>query len=58
MPPLFWLTPRAHLDLNEIWNFIARDIVVYRPDAKPIQIVAIVHGKRNIKRALEPVDEP
>jgi plasmid stabilization system protein ParE len=101
MAPLFWLSPRAHQDLDEIWNFIARDsidaanrvesailrtcgkaarhpflgksrpeitkrpvrfsvvtrysnyIVVYRPDIKPIQIIAIVHGKRDIKRALE-----
>jgi plasmid stabilization system protein ParE len=105
MSPLFWLTPRAHQDLDEIWNFIARDsidaanrvesailracgivatnpligrrrpdvtkrpvrfsvvtrypnyIVVYRPDTKPIQIIAIVHGKRNIQRALEQVDD-
>jgi len=104
MPPLFWLTPRAHQDLDQIWNFIARDsvdaanrvesailrtcgkvamnpllgkrrpeitarrvrfsvvtryrnyIVVYRPDTKPIQIVAVVHGKRDMRRALEPSD--
>jgi plasmid stabilization system protein ParE len=105
MPPLFWLSPRAHQDLDQIWSFIARDsvdaanrvesailrtcgkvamnpflgkkrteitmrpvrfsvvtrypnyIVVYRPDIKPIQIVAIVHGKRNIHRALENADD-
>jgi len=32
-------------------------IVVYRADTKPIQIVAIVHGKRNIQRALEQADD-
>jgi plasmid stabilization system protein ParE len=28
-------------------------IVVYRPDTKPLQIIAVLHGKRNIKALLE-----
>jgi plasmid stabilization system protein ParE len=28
-------------------------IVVYRPDTKPIQIVTVLHGKRNIRAVLE-----
>jgi plasmid stabilization system protein ParE len=27
--------------------------IVYRPEATPIQIVAVVHGRRNIARVLE-----
>ena len=27
-------------------------IVVYRPDAKPVQIIAVLHGKRDIKRII------
>jgi plasmid stabilization system protein ParE len=28
-------------------------IVVYRPETKPIQIVALLHAKRDVKRLLE-----
>ena len=28
-------------------------IIVYRPDTKPLQVVAVLHGKRNIKALLE-----
>ncbi len=28
-------------------------IVVYRPEAKPLQIVAVLHGKRDIKTLIE-----
>jgi plasmid stabilization system protein ParE len=28
-------------------------IVVYRPDTKPLHILAVLHGKRNIKAMLE-----
>ena len=27
-------------------------IVVYRPDTAPVQVVAVLHGKRNIRRIL------
>jgi plasmid stabilization system protein ParE len=27
-------------------------IVVYRPDTAPLQVVAVLHGKRNIRRIL------
>jgi plasmid stabilization system protein ParE len=27
--------------------------IVYRPDTDPLQIVAVVHGKRNIRRILK-----
>jgi len=28
-------------------------IVVYRPDTKPLQVVAVLHGKRNIRALFE-----
>ena len=28
-------------------------VVVYRPDTSPLQIVAILHGRRNLKKVLE-----
>jgi plasmid stabilization system protein ParE len=28
-------------------------IVVYRPDTKPLQVVAVLHGKRDIKTLLQ-----
>jgi plasmid stabilization system protein ParE len=28
-------------------------IVVYRPETKPLQVIAVLHGKRNIKAILE-----
>jgi len=27
--------------------------IVYRPDATPLQVVAVLHGKRNIRRILK-----
>ena len=27
--------------------------VVYRPETAPLQVVAVLHGKRNIRRILE-----
>lgn len=100
MAASYLLTPRAVDDLDQIWNFIARDspaaaarvesvlfeafaslarhpllgskraeitslpvrfwvvsryrsyVVVYRPEAKPIRIIAVLHSKRNIKALL------
>lgn len=28
-------------------------VIVYRPDTVPLQVVAVLHGKRNLKRVLE-----
>jgi plasmid stabilization system protein ParE len=42
LPVRFWTVTRFP-------NFI----VVYRPDTTPLQIVAVLHGKRNIKTLLE-----
>jgi plasmid stabilization system protein ParE len=28
-------------------------VIVYRPDTKPIQIIAVLHGKRSIRRILK-----
>jgi plasmid stabilization system protein ParE len=101
MPSDFVLTRLAVDDLDNIWNYIARDsqdaanrvesavfsglvslarhpligskrsdltplpvrfwpirefpsyIVVYRPETRPLEIVAILHGKREISRLLE-----
>jgi plasmid stabilization system protein ParE len=29
------------------------DTVVYRPETAPLQVVAVLHGKRNIRRILK-----
>ncbi len=42
LPVRFWVVSRYP-------NFIA----VYRPDTKPLQIIAVLHGKRDIKRLME-----
>ncbi|MGD0521140.1 MAG: type II toxin-antitoxin system RelE/ParE family toxin [Terracidiphilus sp.] len=42
LPIRFWTVTRFP-------NFI----VVYRPDTKPLQVVAVLHGKRNIKAILK-----
>ena len=41
--------PLRFWTLNSYPNFT----IVYRPDADPIQIIAILHGKRNLRRILE-----
>ena len=45
------LTPRPlrFWTLNRYPNYT----VVYRPDTAPLQIVAVLHGKRNIRRILK-----
>ncbi len=101
MPSTYRFTPRALDDLDDIWDYIAKDsvdaanrvesaifsacdsltkhpslgsrrseitplpvrfwvvtrypnfIVVYRPETKPLQIVAVLHGKRDIKTLIE-----
>jgi plasmid stabilization system protein ParE len=47
IPVRFWTVTRFP-------NFV----VVYRPDTKPLQIVAILHGKRDIKTLLEAPEAP
>ena len=42
LPIRFWVVTR-------FTNFV----VVYRPVTKPLQIVAVLHGKRNIKRLIQ-----
>jgi plasmid stabilization system protein ParE len=42
LPVRFWTVTRFP-------NFI----VVYRPETKPLQVVAVLHGKRNIKAIIE-----
>ncbi len=42
LPVRFWTVARFP-------NFI----VVYRPGTKPLQVVAVLHGKRNMKAILE-----
>ena len=41
LPVRFWTVPRYP-------NYI----VVYRPETQPLQIVRVLHGKRNVKRIL------
>jgi plasmid stabilization system protein ParE len=45
LPVRFWTVSRFP-------NFI----VVYRPDTKPLQVVAVLHGKRNLKAILKEPD--
>jgi plasmid stabilization system protein ParE len=42
LPVRFWTLSR-----------FPNSIVVYRPETKPLQVVAVLHGKRNIKAVLE-----
>jgi plasmid stabilization system protein ParE len=28
-------------------------VIVYRPDTAPLQVIAVLHGKRDLKKALE-----
>ncbi|HEY1766500.1 MAG TPA: type II toxin-antitoxin system RelE/ParE family toxin [Terracidiphilus sp.] len=46
-PLLFWTIPRYP-------NFT----LVYRPESSPIQVVAVLHGKRNMRRALRQRQQP
>lgn len=34
------------------WS-VFRYLVIYRPDTKPLEIVRVLHGKRNVRRLLE-----
>ena len=55
--PRFVLTPQARADLLEIWNYIAEDspenadrvLIAYRDQTRPLQIIAIVHGTRQLE---------
>jgi len=42
LPVRFWTLPRYP-------NYM----IIYRPDAKPLEIIRILHGRRNVKRILE-----
>jgi plasmid stabilization system protein ParE len=42
LPVRFWTLPK-----------FPNCVVVYRPDTAPIQVVAVLHGKRDLKKALE-----
>jgi len=42
LPVRFWA-------VNKFPNFI----VVYRPDTKPLRIISVLHGKRDIKTVLD-----
>jgi plasmid stabilization system protein ParE len=42
MPVLFWTLPKYP-------NYI----IVYRPESKPLQVIAILHGKQDLKEILE-----
>lgn len=45
LPVRFWAVP-------EFLNYI----VVYRPDTTPLQVIAVLHGKREIQRAAGEAD--
>jgi plasmid stabilization system protein ParE len=42
LPVRFWTLPK-----------FASYVIVYRPDTAPLQVVAVLHGKRDLKKALE-----
>lgn len=42
LPVLFWTIPKYP-------NYI----IVYRPQTKPLQVIAILHGSRNLKEILK-----
>ena len=42
LPVLFWTIPKYP-------NYI----IVYRPQGKPLQVIAILHGKQDLKEILE-----
>lgn len=56
------LSPEARDDLNEIADHIAQDSLktarrvikklIYRPDAKPLQVVRVLRGARDVKSIL------
>jgi len=63
MTAAFQFTTQATEDLDAIWWFIAEGsqdaaqisnyMIVYRPDTAPLQVIAILHGKRDMKKVLE-----
>ena len=42
LPVRFWTVPKYP-------NYV----IVYRPDTVPLQVVAVLHGKRDLREALE-----
>jgi len=42
LPVRFWALPK-----------FSNYVIVYRPDTAPLQVVAVLHGKRDLKKALE-----
>lgn len=56
------LAPEAALDLVQIWRYVKKNnvrffavyeyLIVYRPDTKPVQVVSILHGHRDVEQIL------
>jgi plasmid stabilization system protein ParE len=42
LPVRFWTLPK-----------FSNYVIVYRPDTFPLQVVAVLHGKRDLKKVLE-----
>jgi plasmid stabilization system protein ParE len=42
LPVLFWTLPK-----------FSNYVIVYRPDTAPLQVVAVLYGKRDMKKVLE-----
>ncbi len=42
LPVRFWTVPK-----------FSNYVIVYRPDTAPLQVVAVLHGKRDLKKVLE-----
>jgi plasmid stabilization system protein ParE len=49
------VTLLAKADIFDIWSYTRYPnyTVVYRPETAPLQIVAVIHGKRNMRRILK-----
>jgi plasmid stabilization system protein ParE len=43
----------AFLSQNPGAGHWRKDLIVYRPDTKPLQVVSILHGRRDMERVLK-----
>lgn len=47
----YLLTPAAKADLVEI--YIYSFLIVYRPSTRPLQVIRVLRGARDVRRILE-----
>jgi plasmid stabilization system protein ParE len=51
-PGIGHLRPDLTPEDVRFWS-VFRYLVIYRPDTQPLEIVRVLHGKRNVRRLLE-----